>query len=212
MSTRKPPAKPKKDPLAPKPKLGRNEFLNRRMKSPTRAANIVRKATQADALQLRLEGLTFAQIGARLHCTLDRAHKLVTRAVDEITKRRDTNAEGVRQMELARLDKLQAAAWPLAMGSPAIPAQDGKPAVAAREPDMKAMDRVIRIMQERAKLMGLYPKSSLPDGDPMGSETDAPPAFVQNIQQVIFALPDNGKSPAGTLIEAASAYVPSAGN
>src|SRR5262249_27674484 len=65
------------------------------------------------------------------------AHRLVARAL-EITYQEP--ADELRKLELERLDTLSRALWPTATTDP---------------PNLKAIDRLLKIMDRRAKLLGL---------------------------------------------------------
>ncbi|WP_075723248.1 sigma factor-like helix-turn-helix DNA-binding protein [Corynebacterium stationis] len=88
-----------------------------------------------EALQLRLEGMTYAEIAERMGKSLSTVHGYVTDSLAEVTKE---YAQQLRDLEAARLDALQHAVWERAI--------DG---------DLSAMDRVIKIMDRRARLLGL---------------------------------------------------------
>jgi len=90
-----------------------------------------------EAMQLRLGGLDYQTIADRLgFADKSGAYRAVTRALAEV--KRETARESVR-LELARLDALLAAVWPLAMMG-----------------DLRAMDRVVKIMEWRAKYLGFF--------------------------------------------------------
>ena len=87
------------------------------------------------AVELRLAGATYAQIAARLDWSgPSGAHQEVARAL----RAGESGADQLRELELARLDVLQAAVWPRA--------------VAGR---LEAVDAVLSIMRRRARLLGL---------------------------------------------------------
>lgn len=89
-------------------------------------------------MELRREGKSYSKIGEELGCSAARAHKIVT---EELRKIRDKLAEEtseVKTLELQRLDKLFDIAF--------------KKADAGNLP---AIDRCIRIMERRARLLGL---------------------------------------------------------
>jgi hypothetical protein len=90
---------------------------------------------RADALTLRADGHTFDSIGDELGITRQAAQQLVTRAISDLPK--ESIAE-VRALESLRLDALQAAIW---ADAPAV--------------DVRAVDRVLRIMERRARMLGL---------------------------------------------------------
>lgn len=87
------------------------------------------------ALNMRRAGATYATIGAALGIAENSALRLVQRALNAMQRE---SADGVRRMELERLDAMWAAAWPgIELGDPA------------------AIRSGISIMERRAKLLGL---------------------------------------------------------
>jgi hypothetical protein len=92
----------------------------------------------AQALDLRLAGHTYVQIGARLGVTKGRAWQLVAGELERINANRTESAAALAKTEVARLDKLHEALWPQALAG-----------------DLAAGDRVLSIAARRAKLLGL---------------------------------------------------------
>jgi hypothetical protein len=91
---------------------------------------------QLKALELRRAGVDFQTIATQLGYT-DRGG--AWRAVQSALKRGFVEpAADLRQLEAERLDRLQAAVW-----------------AAALRGDTKAIDRVLRISDQRARLLGL---------------------------------------------------------
>jgi hypothetical protein len=92
-------------------------------------------------LNMRLHGLTFHEIARKLpeagfrRVSVSRIFAIVTKALQSC---RDQPARELRQLELLRLDQLQAAHYKAAMGG-----------------DAAAATRVLSIMDRRAKLLGL---------------------------------------------------------
>lgn len=92
-------------------------------------------------LDLRLHGLTFQEISLRLpeagyaRLSVRRIRDIVAKCLKSC---RDEPARELRQLELLRLDQLQAAHYKAAMGG-----------------DATAISRVLSIMDRRAKLLGL---------------------------------------------------------
>lgn len=93
------------------------------------------KAHRMEAVQLRLAGLTYEQIADRLDMSKEGARQLVTRTLESAANR---SAEEMRAEENARLDRLQGAIWGAALGG-----------------DLKAVDQVLKLMDQRARLNGL---------------------------------------------------------
>lgn len=111
--------------------------------SKTSARRVKTRERKSTALKLRASGATYAAIAEHLGITAQSAYALVKNALDEIP------AESVpefRAIENVRLDRMTAAMW--------RGATDG---------DFKAIDRVIRIMERRAKMMGLDAPTLLDD-------------------------------------------------
>lgn len=87
------------------------------------------------ALTLRLQGLTFREVAEQVGVSVATAHKYVTRALADIPK---GEADTLRALECERLDALQAAYWDAALAG-----------------NLDAADRVLRIIDRRARLLGL---------------------------------------------------------
>lgn len=91
---------------------------------------------QRQALILRRGGATFEQIAERLgYASRKGAHKAVSTALRRLVQE---PAEELRALELDRLDALHRAVWPAAMAG-----------------DVKAVDRALKIMARRVRLLGL---------------------------------------------------------
>lgn len=111
----------------------------------------------AQAAALRAKSWTYQQIGDHLGITRQSAHEAVQRAL------RDTLAEpaaDVRALELERLDALYAAALAV-LEREHIVAQKGAVVMYRRKPllddapKLSAIDRLLRIQERRARLLGL---------------------------------------------------------
>lgn len=105
-------------------------------KSSPKRARAAERRTQA--LELRKQGMTFAQIGAALDCSEQRAHKIVTEELRRLNEHRAEQATEVARLELERLDALLAGVWEKAKGG-----------------DGPAIDRALAVMNRRAKLLGI---------------------------------------------------------
>lgn len=91
------------------------------------------------AVEMRLSGLDWQTIADKLkYASRGAANKDVSRAVDLLTREVVTAAAELRDLELLRLDRLQAAMWRDAMNG-----------------DDKAVRAILRIMDRRARLLGL---------------------------------------------------------
>jgi hypothetical protein len=115
------------------------------------------------ALQLRLAGASFDQIARTrtsetdqrpMYSSRKRAHEAVQTALKEIAEESRGSAEELRTLELARLEAMQMAVWPSTRPSKQVNC-DNCGHVMWREPVLEAMDRVLKIMERRAKYLGL---------------------------------------------------------
>jgi hypothetical protein len=93
---------------------------------------------EADCLRLRLAGYSHRDIAAQLGVAPSSAYKRVRHALDELNKTNLESAEQLRALELLRLDELLSSLWDTAIAG-----------------DLRAVDRVLKVMERRAKLLGL---------------------------------------------------------
>lgn len=102
----------------------------------TNPAAVAVAEREAKATGLRIAGKSYDDIAAELGFS-DRsgAHKAVVRRMANLYRE---EAEELRRLEMARLDRLQAAMWQRAILC-----------------DYEAVDRVLKIMARRAKMCGL---------------------------------------------------------
>ena len=91
-----------------------------------------------DALELRKAGASYRQIAQQTGVSHTQAHNDVTKAIADLAKKGEEDAQELRTLEAARLDALFLSVWQQ-----------------ARAGDLKAMDRCLRIMARRAKMLGL---------------------------------------------------------
>lgn len=108
---------------------------------PTGKARITateqRRRKEAKALQLRLAGSDYDAIARQLGYThRSGAHKAVQRAMAEAKRE---HADQLLEVELMRLDRLQVAHWGNALSG-----------------NTKDTDAVLKVMNHRAKLTGMY--------------------------------------------------------
>jgi hypothetical protein len=121
---------------------------------------IAQRRTQA--AQMRLEGKSWAHIAEALgYSTPAAACQDLGRAIEQHLRDQAEAVETLRQLELARLDALQATAWDV-MTRKHITVSHGKivqdetgQALEDDGPTLQAIDRVVRIMERRARLEGL---------------------------------------------------------
>jgi hypothetical protein len=111
------------------------------------------------ALELRLAGASYAQVGMALGVNRSRAYRIVMRALDRLIRE---PAEQVRQLELARLDQLWVEAYRvlrrqhpvISAGKVVVHPDTGQP-LEDPAPVLSAIDTLLRIMERRARLLGL---------------------------------------------------------
>ncbi|MFP4137465.1 MAG: helix-turn-helix domain-containing protein [Halomonas sp.] len=138
---------------------------------------------RAEAMRYRLTGLSYDGIAKRLGCSRSQAHRLVTKELQELAKQAREDAEAVREMELARLDRLQQALWEQAT-------DDG---------NHGAVDRLLRVMERRAKLLGLDAPQRVAPTQPDGEQPWAPQYMSEEerAQRVLELLQSAGYDPEG---------------
>lgn len=103
------------------------------------AARIKRMEKQRAALALRAAGLAYRKIGEELGIPTSTAANYVTTAMNDAAASVVTDARHVIALELERLDGMLFALAP-----------------ALRHGNLGAIDRALKIMDMRAKLLGLY--------------------------------------------------------
>lgn len=108
---------------------------NRRPRKPTQhGSELTTKERQA--LELRLAGARFEDIAVRVgYADKSGAQRAVTRA---LTSTLQPAADELREVEASRLDRLLLSVWQQALAG-----------------DLKAVDRALRILDQRARLLGL---------------------------------------------------------
>lgn len=87
------------------------------------------------SLTLRLSGMTYAEIAENLGVSNYTAWQDVNQALADIPK---SEADQLREEEVGRLDRMQRAVWDAALAG-----------------DLQAMQTVLKIVDRRAKLLGL---------------------------------------------------------
>lgn len=95
---------------------------------------------QTRALELRRAGHSFRKIAAEMDCSVGAAHKYIKQAMEETRAEVAAHTDELRAEELSRLDGLMQRLYPLAT---------------AEAPDLQAVDRVLKCMERRARLIGL---------------------------------------------------------
>ncbi|MFA7604469.1 MAG: hypothetical protein WCY29_15830 [Novosphingobium sp.] len=124
-----------------------------RPKNATSARKALSLQRQKASLELRRLGNSYAEIGRQVGISTSRAHALVTQALIEV---RDSIREDVielRALELSRLDGMLGGLWP-----------------DARKGQVGAVDRVLKIMERRARLLGLDAPAKIARTNAAGEE------------------------------------------
>jgi hypothetical protein len=104
-------------------------------KGATSAHRIAEIERRTQALRYRKAGLSYEQIGAQMSITRQAAYQLVRKSLDSMQAE---NVESLRTLENERLDDMLRAIY-----------------ATATKGDTGAIDRILRIMERRAKLWGL---------------------------------------------------------
>jgi hypothetical protein len=108
---------------------------------------VLAKNRELECLALRKAGATYDQIGDKVGITREGARLAVSRALADLSAATTEEAKEVRHLELERLDAMLLGLWQKA--------SRGDPA---------SVDRVLRIQERRARLLGL-------DADPGRNNT-----------------------------------------
>ena len=137
--------------------------------------SIAQAQRRAEILRLRLDGLTLEQIGDRMNIKPDTVHGIITRALTTMTKE---PAQELLALELGRCDVLLNEAMqtvkafhPMVSGGRVVSApmldSNGQPArnpetgdvltrvLEDKAPKLAAIATAVRVMERRAKLLGL---------------------------------------------------------
>jgi hypothetical protein len=107
-------------------------------KMPAKAQAALAEQRKHYVMQLRLQGLAPTEIAEKLHVNVNTVHADLRHAVLSVQQRATLETEQLREIELMRLDKLQQPYWTRALKG-----------------DVDALDRVLKIMERRAKMLGL---------------------------------------------------------
>jgi len=108
------------------------------LNSPTAPKMVIAAQRRVQALELRKAGYTYEQIGVALGISSQAAYKHVVKALGVINEKLSEATEELRTLEVQRLDRLFEVMYKK-----------------AEKGDMNAIDRCVRLMERRAKLLGL---------------------------------------------------------
>lgn len=110
----------------------------------TSARSIATAERRAKAVEYRKAGMSYTTIADRLgYNSRQAAHWNVHRALEEIADKTSEDARDMRTLECERLDSLQLQLW----GNLRQPGSTGV--------DLQVVDRLLKIQERRAKLLGL---------------------------------------------------------
>jgi hypothetical protein len=140
----------------------------------TSKATVRRLELQAKALELRRAGDGYVEIAQKLGIGKSTAHRMVESAMAGARAQIAASVDDLRADELTRLDGMLAKLWPKVTD----------------DPDVAVIDRIIKIGERRAKLLGLDApvRTAL-----QGGGDDAPPISTVSEAKVTFYMPDNGR-------------------
>jgi hypothetical protein len=102
--------------------------------------------------KMRQSGVTQAEIARRFNMTTSAVGNAIRRQLQKMNSEALMAYPEVLRMELERLDALQSAIWPLTQHR-RVKMDDGTEV--AVEPDMKAVQTALSIMDRRSKLLGM---------------------------------------------------------
>lgn len=102
--------------------------------------------------KMRQAGVSVAEIARRFDISSASVNRAVQRQLEKLNREALMAYPEVLRMELERLDNLQAAIWPLTQHRK-VKMDDGTEV--AVEPDLKAIQQVLSIMDRRTKLLGM---------------------------------------------------------
>jgi hypothetical protein len=118
----------------------------------TSAAKARTLERQTRALELRRAGLGYEAIAAQIGIGKSQAHRLVVAGLAESKAQIAASADDLRSEEISRLDGMLLGLWPR-----------------ARKGEVAAVDRVLKIAERRAKLLGLDAPTKVAETDPVGN-------------------------------------------
>ena len=140
---------------------------------------------QERAVDMRLSGMSYVQIGNELDIEAGTAWTLVKTAYDNHVKQLSESIEQVREMELGKLDKIDAVLWGLLHeGGGVLVTEEDRLTVHGpvrrtirRRPGIGGViDRLLAVQQRRSALLGLDAATKYehtgPGGGPIALEAD----------------------------------------
>jgi DNA-binding CsgD family transcriptional regulator len=106
--------------------------------SPTSDRMMEAREREVQALELRKQGASYRAIGRHLGISQTAAHDAVMRVLARFAAQSEKHTRELRQLEVERLDAAMSVVMPL-----------------VRRGDLAAVDRLVRLVDARARLLGL---------------------------------------------------------
>lgn len=128
-------------------------------------------------LEARKAGYSYQQIADQLGISKGTVCKDLTRVLAEYHARTAEEVERLRALETERLDHMLRGIWPRATSG-----------------HLGAIERALKIMERRAKLLGLDGPIKIAPTDPGGTEPYEPPTDDDEIARRIAALLDRARA------------------
>lgn len=166
-------------------------MTNRGVTSPTHPRRLTNTEKLERALQLRRGGATFQQIAeAGLYSSRQSAQKAIMTYYERVHRQVMEHVEALRQEDIDRIEGMLRGLWTIAI-SP------------QHERHLYAVDRVVKLMQHRARLLGLeMPERHeltgqggerlLPEGVNLSSLS---PEQLEQVRAILEAAADGGHEP-----------------
>lgn len=101
---------------------------------------------------LKKAGVSAREIAKRFDMTTSAVSKAIQRQLEKLNQESKLNYIEVLRMELERLDALQASIWPMTQNRKQSNPDGTEVTI---EPDLKAVQQVLSVMDRRAKLLGM---------------------------------------------------------
>ena len=101
---------------------------------------------------LKKAGVSSREIAKRFDMTTSAISKAIQRQLEKLNQESRLNYVEVLMMELERLDALQASIWPMTQNRKQANPDGSEVTI---EPDLKAVQQVLSVMDRRAKLLGM---------------------------------------------------------
>lgn len=124
---------------------------------------------RAESLRLRLAGNDYRTIAAKLGVSVAQAFRDVSAVLQETREQAAEDAAALRELEVARLDKMLAALDPRI--------EDGEP---------RAIETAIRLSESRRKLLGIDAPTKVETSGPNGAPltVEAGDALLERLEQL----------------------------